>query len=212
MKHSQQKSARLVKALDYRHMVDVTLRGRDRDLVRGYVLGIGGKWILVHETTPGGAPDGTVAIRRSSIAHVARTKHFSALALEALKLPVPGLELGVQELDSTRGALRALGADGALLSVMRDVARPDSMVVGALVELDRKRAWLLEVTYRARWKNRMTGIKPRHISRIGSGGDYLERLALVAGPRPPRSLKGHRAPQGSPAAGAPAPAPDDSDR
>ena len=212
MKHAQQNSTRLVKALDYRHMVDVTLKGRDAEMSRGYVLAIGGKWILVHQTTGGGAPDETVAIRRKHISHVAKTKHFAARTFEARKLHVPQSELGMQDLDSTRAVLKALGDGGALLCVWRDVARPDGMLIGSLVEIEKKRVWLLEVTYRARWKRRQTGIKRRHISRVCCGGDYLEQLALVAGPRPPRSQKGQPAQEGSPAAGAPEPSPDDSDR
>lgn len=215
MKHAKQNSTRLVKALDYRHMVDVTLKGRDAEMVRGYVLAMGGKWILMHATTAGGAPDETVAIRRRHISHVAKTKHFAARVLEAWKLPVPQSELGMQDLDTTRAVLKALGDGGALLCVMRDVAWPDGMLIGSLAEVEKKRVWLLEVTYRARWKRRLTGIKPRHISRIASGGDYLEQLALVAGPRPPRSATEGSTRADSPGSAGPGttePTPDDNDR
>lgn len=184
MKHAKQNSARLVKALDYRHMVDVTLRGRDKVLCRGYVLGIGSTWILLHETTAGGSPDATVAIRRKYISHVAKTKHFAAQVFAANKWPVPVSELGMQDLDSTRSVLRALGGGGALISVLRDVAQPAQVLAGSLDEVKKKHALMREVSCRGRWKRRAKELKLKRISRIVSGGDYLQQLALVAGAQP----------------------------
>lgn len=154
----------------------------------GYVLAVGAKWVLLARVADGGFFDGHIAFRITDLKHARLDRTFESQAARLRPEWPPrapdwlvGVDVG---LDRTRDALRAFGADGALIAVQKD-RRPDGLWVGIVDEIRRHWLYLWEVQPSGEWKDRPLGYRIRRIAAIERGGQYLRGLADVAGTEPP---------------------------
>jgi hypothetical protein len=146
--------------------------------VRGFVVGIGSKWMLLRQVDDAGAFDGHVAFRLRDIVAVKPDKSFAVRAAPQLPYwppapPAPGFDL-----DSTRGLLNSFaGASvSGLISIEKERER-SAQWIGVFDEIIGKYVYLHEVRPNAAWHRRPLGYRIGAITSIGSGGLYRDALA-----------------------------------
>jgi hypothetical protein len=176
---------RLLAAAGTGELVDVRRRGHGLGGVRGVVLTVGRKWVLLAETADGGHFDGWTALRIRDVRRVTRDRSFARFfaPTQAWWPPEAPRPVG---LDRTRDLLDGLAGDGRLVAVEQEHRRPDVMWVGTIDEVDGGWLWLLEVKSDGSWHADSLGYRLRHLTKITIGSRYLETLASVS-PGPARA-------------------------
>ena len=158
---------------------------RPHEYLEGFIVAVGRKWVLVAPVATGGFFDGYAVIRLREISHVAFDRSFQrAFAETRPEWPVAApAGRPVPDLDSTRGMLRSFLAEGVLCSLERD-KKYDVLWVGVPYELTRRWLYLFEVRSDATWHEVPLGYRPKTITLVRVGGQYLRALAEVAGSAP----------------------------
>jgi len=161
------------------------VRHDDVDLVDGYVVAIGARWLLLAVLDGAIVLDGHTALRLEDVRRVTRLSNGD-MAQQALALreqwpsapPVARLEL-----DDARGLLTSLERQ-PVVTVHPENDDPDTCFVGAPAGLSGRALRLLEVTPRGVWSSRPTKHRVDGITRVDIGGRYEQALLSVAGLAP----------------------------
>jgi hypothetical protein len=157
---------------------------RDGDEVRGFVVAVGRKWIVLRHT---GALDldGLVALRISDLTSFEPDTRYDDVVLRSLNsrnITLPEPIVGMQ-LDSTADAVESMSKLGKLIAVHPDRRWPGTCHLGRLSGVDRaaKKLRLLEVDPGADWDSEPTTWRLQDIRRIDVGDAYGENIAILAG-------------------------------
>ena len=157
--------------------IDRKLEFADRE--DGFVVAVGAKWLLLNCVVDGGHPDGFLAMRVRDVRAVRKDRSFARKVARALPSWPPVAPSNVL-LDSTSELLGSIGSDHRLFGVEKQRERR-AMWIGRLESLDEKKAWLLELDTKARWRKKTTGYKLGAITSVMFGDRYLASLELAAG-------------------------------
>ena len=98
-----------------------------------------------------------------------------------------GRAIWAHRLVRTQTIITGAAAVQTLVSLYTEVKWPDECYIGAPVDWEKKRVWLLELDGQARWERDMSAYRLKKITRIEFGGEYEKALLAVAGPLPPRT-------------------------
>jgi len=177
---------RLRRALDGQYFVRITRWFEGADIVSGFVVGLGTKWIAVASLDEGKHPDGWELIRLKDIQKVRvsadRTVEIRVLqARHQWPLAAPPLLL-----NGTSALLRSTASCAELVSVHTEKYNSGAMWVGALVDVNGGHLQLEGLDPEACWDDEVFSFKLRDISRVQIADSYTAALALVADPRPMR--------------------------
>lgn len=157
------------------------------DQIRGYVLAIGQTWMLMAKTRDGGYLDGFTVLRVSDVTKVREGSSFEARFLQHMDQWPPAGPSAPIDLSGPQTIIASAAALQALVTLHTEHKWPDECYIGAAVDWEKKRVWLLEVDGQARWQRDMSPYRLKEITRIEFGGDYEKALIAVAGPLPPRT-------------------------
>jgi len=159
-------------------------RHSDPEMVSGFVVDIGRKWVLLVRTMDGGFTDGHIAIRLSDIRKVSKDTSFEGRFARTLPdWPPRAPHEEPIDLDRTRGLLRSFGTPGALVGI-ESTHRTSSTWIGIPNDIVGRWFYLWEVRPDASWHEQPLGYRLRKIVMVYSGSHYLRGLAAVAGEPP----------------------------
>jgi hypothetical protein len=183
---SNQILRRLERALAANDLVRVTRRGLRWDRRDGYVVAVGGKWLLLAAIDDRVRPDGVSAVRVDDIKSVMVAKNQDRFVRQHLELHQawPPDWATVAPLDKTRDLIESLGSTYPLIAVFIEDEDPDLCFIGRPERVTARSVHLREVTPQAEWRRGSKWTFGR-ISRLDAGGGYEEALAEVAGAPPP---------------------------
>ena len=190
-KRSSDITERLQEAQQDSTLVRVERRD-DFDDIEGYVVGVGGEWVLFAVLDAAIVLDGHAAVR---LRDVRRIRHRSngdmvrrALALRDQWPPTaPGVPVN---LDSVRDLVTSLAEVSALLTVHTERDDADVCFIGASQGLGERSLRLREVNPRGSWTVQPTKYRLDRITRLDVGGRYEQALSSVAGPPPAGPCRG----------------------
>jgi hypothetical protein len=177
----------LRRALEEKSHVVIKRGIKKADQIRGYVLAIDQAWMLLAKTRDGGYTDGFSVLRIADITKVQPDKSFGAQFLRQMDQWPPAGPSGPIDLSGPQTIITGAAAVQTLVTLYTEVKWPDECYIGAPVDWEKKRVWLLEVDGQARWERDMSAYHLKKITRIEFGGDYEKALLAVAGPLPPRT-------------------------
>lgn len=174
--------ARLLRALQETTMVVISARPQPEDVVRGFVVSISKKWVLVLATDPGGYHDGYTALRIIDLVKIKRDKSFRPQFARTQSYWPPKAPSDV-DLSSTTATLNSLVKDGEIYGIESTLAS-DVMWVGVTQEITKKYLYLHEVRTDATWYSEPLGYRLRDITRVYVDSQYLRAIASIAGKTP----------------------------
>lgn len=180
--------ARLHDAARHHDGVRVTRAIPGADVIEGYVLAVGGKWVLLARV-PQTRLDGYVAIRLRDVARVqplASHAFYRALA-EASDAWPPTAPATPIDLESTKDLIRTAQVAGTIVNLQVEYDDPEVAFLGAPAEVDARSVTLREVTPQAAWDGTVSRWPYRDISRVEFLSSYETDLLLIAGPPPAAS-------------------------
>ena len=157
------------------------------DQIRGYVLAIDQSWMLMAKTRDGGYPDGFTVLRIADVTKVREGSSFEAQFLRHMDQWPPAGPAAPIHLSGPQPIITSAAALHTLVTLYTEQKWPDECYIGAPVDWEKNRVWLLEVDGQARWEPNMSPYRLKEITRIEFGGDYEKALTAVAGPLPPRT-------------------------
>lgn len=192
---NSKKSRRLAGVLQRLHAehtcVRVTRRIRGADLLEGYVVAVGRKWVLL--ATPDDTYlDGWDAVRLRDIRKV-RDASGQRLVRRAFKLQQswpPAPPPFPINLDNTRALIDSLAAGADLVAVHLEYLDPRIAFFGRVRGQYSRRLWLHEIDGDGRWTDPFPFRRDK-ISRLGTGDRYSAMLLQVAGPAPKKPQAQH---------------------
>lgn len=187
MKKSNTVEDVLRQALEEKSHVILKRGIKKADQIRGYVLAINQAWMLLAKTRDGGYPDGFSVLRVADITKVRADSSFEAQFLRQMDQWPPTEPSGPIDLSGPQTIITSAAALQTLVTLYTEQKWPDECYIGAPVDWEKKRVWLLEVDGQARWERDMSAYHLKKITRIEFGGDYEKALLAVAGPLPPRT-------------------------
>lgn len=155
--------------------------------VDGYVVGIGRRWVLLHEISSAVRLDGYAAVRLRDVISASDAGWAgSGFVHRALKTAgEPPRPLPEADLDSTTGLAETLGRGFPLLGLHVEEVDPDVMYVGhARGVIRKKRLLLQEISSKAHWEPACIRHRLADTTRIDAGGGYLDALHRVGGAPP----------------------------
>ncbi|WP_188188399.1 hypothetical protein [Nonomuraea sp. SYSU D8015] len=168
--------------------VRVTRSIAGADQLDGYVVGIGGKWVLLHTVSDDVRLDGYSAVRLGDIDDATRSGwKGSAMTHRALTLRGERFRpLTDVDLDSTAGLIRTLTSSFPLLAVFVEKIDPHVCSIGRARGITRKkRLRLQEIGPAADWSSTCGATnKTSDITRFDVGGGYIDALHAVGGDPP----------------------------
>jgi hypothetical protein len=174
-------------AMEEKNHVVIKRGIKKADDIRGYVLAIDQDWLLMAKTRDGGYPDGFTALRVVDVTKVRKDGSFEARFLRHIDQWPPAGPSAPIDLSNSRTIITGAAALQTLVTLYTEQKWPDECYIGAPVDWEKKRVWLLEVDGQAHWKRDMSPYHLKKITRIDFGGDYERALLAVAGPLPPRT-------------------------
>jgi hypothetical protein len=156
------------------------------DLIEGYVLDVGARWVLLGEIDDGIRTDGVVAIRIKDIRGV-KSRENANFVRRALELqgewppraPDPPIDLS-----DRRAVITSFAQIFPVLALHIERRDPDVCFIGVFRGFTKRWVRLREVTWRATWEPEDSGFRRRDITRVDGGGHYQRALLSVAGPPP----------------------------
>jgi hypothetical protein len=173
---------RLLRALDRTELVYVHRKIRKADVVDGYVLAVGAKWVLM-ATLGIGSLNGFTAVKLKDIVRVkrGRTAKFWRRLLELQGEWPPAVPEPEVALDGIHGLLES--APLPLVTIHIEREDPEVCFIGVRVKVTRRWLRLAEVTPKAKWSE-FTKWELDSITKVDFGGGYERALFAVAGPHP----------------------------
>ncbi|SDL26923.1 hypothetical protein SAMN04487916_107121 [Arthrobacter sp. ov407] len=187
MKKSSAVEDVLRRAVEGKSHVVIKRGTKKADQIRGYVLAIDQTWMLVVKTRDGGYLDGFTVLRVSDVTKVREDSSFEARFLRHMDQWPPAGPSAPIDLSGPQTIITSAAALQTLVTLYTEQQWPDECYIGAPVDWEKKRVWLLEVDGQARWERDMSSYRLKQITRIEFGGDYEKALIAVAGPLPPRT-------------------------
>lgn len=177
--------ARLERAQDDQLLVRVRRWIPEADVLEGFVVGLGEKWIALQRLSDRIAFDGWQLMRLKDVQAVSLEPDRDNFEITVLKRrnqwPPTGPTLS---LDDTLGALNSASAADPMISIFDEFARPDVCWIGTIRSLGPDKISFLEVNTRGGWARKPRTVDPADVTRIDLGGGYEEALQIVAGPAP----------------------------
>jgi hypothetical protein len=167
-------------ALMYGGLVGVRRTPDPLDELQGFVVGLGGGWLLLHVCTKDAVLDGYVAMPVDDVFDAWTVDAEETVAERALRLrgehpsPLPELDL-----DSVRSLIEYADASYPLVCVYVERELPDVCLIGRVERFDEDDFTLATITPGARWQGEETFAYDA-VTRLAFGGRYEEALARVA--------------------------------
>jgi hypothetical protein len=158
---------------------------RGADVIEGFVVGVGSKWVALQRLSDRIEFDGWTLLRLKDIQAVSLDPDEECFEVKALKArgqwpPSPA----ALALDQPENMLASAGRDGTMICVFDEFSRPDVCWIGSIAALDEHSLALREVNTRGGWARSTRAFDPSDVTRVDLGGGYEEALHLVAGPPP----------------------------
>jgi hypothetical protein len=177
----------LRRAMDEKTHLVIKRDIKKADQIRGYVLAIDQNWMLIAKTRAGGYPDGFTVLRVADVGKVREDSSFEAQFLRHIDQWPPAGPSAAIDLSEPKTIITSASGLQTLVTLFTEQKRPDECYIGAPVEWEKNRVWLLEVDGQAHWDRDMSPYRLKKITRIEFGGEYEKALLAVAGPLPPRT-------------------------
>ncbi len=179
---------RLAAAARSRALIRIERTPRNADLLDGYVVGVGSKWVLISRTGDGGYLDeGLVAIRRKDISTLREDTSFEGQFARSQPGWPPSAPSEL-DLDTTRGLVRGMSQLSPLIGIEQEHRFRSQMIwIGVVDQVGEGWLWLREVSPDASWHEEALGYKLRRITKVTISDRYQTALASIAGTAPPRS-------------------------
>ena len=156
--------------------------------VRGYVLDVGPKFFLVAVVCDRIWFDGFECFRVEDVRGLRPDPHavFAEAALKKRGERVPKKPhvsvAGIEEL------LLSAGREFPLVTIQREQVDADVCWIGQILNIERARVSLLEITPNATWEDKPSSYRLSEITRVSFGADYESALHLVGG-EPKKAIK-----------------------
>jgi hypothetical protein len=168
----------LREAMEARKLVVVLRRVKFADDHRGFVVGIGSRWMLLQETDDAGAFDGYVAVRIRDVDKLKPDRSFAVRAAPSLPHWPPAPPSATIDLNTTRGVLTGFrdASESGLIAIKKE-RRRYAQWIGVFDEVIGKYVYLHEVDPDGKWDDQPLGYKIGAITMVGTGGLYRDALA-----------------------------------
>ena len=156
-------------------------------MIKGYVLNLGPKWVLM-TAVDGTRVDGFVALRIRDMESIQPLKAgaFYRKASELAGVWPPALPAEQIDLSTTRSLIETAHAHATLVNLQMERDAPDVAFIGVPTQWGKKKVWLKEVDSEAIWNDTVSKWAFADITRIQFSTTYENDLFLVAGPPPGR--------------------------
>lgn len=179
----------LRRAMATRAPVRLTRHIPGADVIQGYVVGIGRKWVLL-ANLDSLRIDGYIAVRLTDIARLQprRTRVLTKKVVRARNTWPPAAPTTAVDLDTTRRLIATAHEHATLVVLHPEREDPDVAFVGVPSKYGPRSLWLTEITPKAKWNGSISEWKFAEITRVEFSGSYEKDLLLVGGP-PPRTPK-----------------------
>ena len=153
------------------------------DVIKGYVLDLGPKWVLM-TAVDGARLDGYVALRIRDMESIQPLKAnaFYRKASELAGVWPPALPEEQIDLATTRGLIETAHAHANLVNIQMERDAPDVAFIGVPTRWSKKKVWLNEVDAEAIWDDTVSQWAFEDITRVEFSTTYETDLTLVAGP------------------------------
>lgn len=173
--------ARLRGSLKTGRAVRIRRNIRETDVLDGYVMAIGAKWVLL-TVLKDVSLDGFTAVRLKDIKKVGRghAPKFWRRALELQGEWPPARPSMEVSLDGIRKLFASTG--DALVAFHIEREDPHVCFVGVPLKTSRKWLTVEEVSAKAKWRAGPSQFSLKSITRVDFEGGYLAALTAVAGP------------------------------
>ena len=177
--------SRLERARSTRKGIRVVRSIPGADVVKGYVLDLGPKWVLM-TAVDGTRVDGYVALRIRDMESIQPLKAtaFYRRASELAGVWPPALPAEQIDLATTRGLIETALAHANLVNLQMECDAPDVAFIGVPTRWSKKNVWLNEVDAEAIWDDTVSKWALAGITRVEFATTYENDLLLVAGPPP----------------------------
>ena len=167
-------------------LVELRRKIKQAERVKGYVLGIGTKWILLaYMNFEEVRVDRYVAVRLADIDRVKPVKNsrFPQRAMELRGQWPPAGPSEPVDLDDSRGLMASVARQSPLVSIEDENDAPNACYIGTVEQLTARTVTLFEVSPDAEWY-RHRRWKLADLTWVQFGGPYEAALYAVAGPPP----------------------------
>lgn len=168
----------LSQALKAKGFVRVQRSLRNADVVRGFVVALSPKWIVLHETGDAWL-DGYSAIRIADIKKVENRPNDLTPRALALYGQRPRKPRGIDCAD-VRTLLTSVNARFPLTTIHAEAEHPDECYIGVIDSFTSRTVRLLEIDPRAEWDASPTSWPLAKITRVGFDGKYEQALFDLA--------------------------------
>lgn len=157
------------------------------DVIKGYVLSLGPKWVLLTYVDESRV-NGFVALRIRDMERIQPLEQgaFYRKASELAGVWPPALPAEQIDLSTTRGLIENAHAHFTLVNLQMERDAPDVAFIGVPTRWGKKKVWLNEVDSAAIWTDTVSKWAFADITRVQFSTTYGNDLLLVAGPPPGR--------------------------
>jgi hypothetical protein len=158
------------------------------DVIQGYVVAVGTKWLLLHALGGSVFLEGHCALRIADVVSVRRpaNRRFVRRAIELDGQWPPCAPTGTVALDTTRGLIESLARLSPLVTVHTERRHPGICYIGVPQAYPQGSVELLDITSKASWVDKPRRWRLRDITRVEIGGPYERALYEIGGPPPQR--------------------------
>lgn len=179
--------SRLERARSTRKGIRVVRSIPGADVIKGYVLDLGPKWVLMTEVD-GTRVDGFVALRIRDMESIQPLKPGAFYRKASELAGVWPLALPEERIDltTTRGLIETAHAHATLVNLQMERDAPDVAFIGVPIRWSPKKVWLNEVGPEAIWNDTISKWAFAGVTRVQFSTTYENDLLLVAGPPPSR--------------------------